>query len=114
MFDTDVRQWFKQRQVPAPTVAPDLIAQAMAVPHPGKSSEARLCWLGGVPRWSGGMLQVSSATGEMYARLAPRWLADNLARCHPASWDKPTPPRAGDFASIDWAEALRPRGLVQI
>ncbi len=113
-LDTDVRHWFKLRPVPAPTVAPDLIAQAMAEPHPIKTSEPRLCWLGGVPRWSGGMLQVASATGEIIADLAPRWLADNLARCHPSGWVKPTPPRAGDFDSLAWAEALRARGLVQV
>lgn len=112
--DVDVRTWFKHLAVPAPTVAPDFIAQAMAAPHPTKATEPRLCWLGGVPRWTAGLLQVSAADGEMYARPAPRWLADNLTRCHPRSWDRATPPRPSDFETTDWIDGLRPRGLVLI
>ena len=113
-LDTDVREWFAGRAVPAPTVAPDLIARARELPHPAKASEPRLCWLGGVPRWANGLLQVSSASGEIHASLAPRWLAENLERCHPSGWGRDTPPRPGDFASSDWFEALRARGLVQV
>ena len=110
----DVRAWFKGREVPAPTVEPDRIARTMQLPHPVKPEGSRLCWLGGVPRWSSGLLEVSCASGEIYAVLAPKSLADNLARCHPASWDGGVPPRPSDFASTEWCEALRARGLVQI
>lgn len=113
-LETDVRQWFMDRSVPAPTVARDFIERALELPHPAKESEPRLCWLGGVPRWSDGLLQVSAASGEIYTTLAPQSLAEDLGRCHPAGWGKATPPRPADFTSTDWFHALRARGLVQV
>ncbi|MCE9573765.1 MAG: radical SAM protein [Deltaproteobacteria bacterium] len=113
-LDTDVRQWFRPSPVPAPTVARDFIARAMAEPHPSKDADLRVCWLGGAPRWSGGMLQVASATGEMIARTAPRALADLIARCHPSGWGKATPPRASELVDLELAASLRAHGLVSV
>jgi hypothetical protein len=110
----DIRAWFKGREAPVTTIEPDLVARTLLLPHPVKPEGSRLCWLGGVPRWSAGLLEVSCASGEIYAGLAPQSLAENLARCHPASWTGGVPPRPSDFASIDWCESLRARGLVQI
>ncbi len=114
-LDTEVREWFGNRAVPMPTVSRNLIEKALELPHPApKATEPRLCWLGGVPRWTDGLLQVSQASGEIYTSLAPRWLAENLERCHPSGWGKETPPRPTEFSSTDWYDALRARGLVQI
>ena len=113
-LDADVRGWFAGRDVPASRIAPDFVATALGRPFPQKATEPRLCWLGGVPRWSHGLLQVSAEGGEIYATLAPRELADALARCHPSGWGRETPPRLGELASTEWVHNLRARGLVLV
>jgi len=110
-LDRDVRDWFKS-PVPAPTVAPRYVVEAMKAEHPGARERNRLCWLGGEPRWAKGLLTVRNDKGFMYSVEAPRELADNLARCYPRHWSEAGPPKLADFASTEWFELLRPEGLV--
>lgn len=114
-LDAEVRSWFAAGSVPAPSVPGDLIAQALAAPPPGRDRELadpRACWLGGVPRWSAGLLQVTTDAGDIDARVAPRTLADDLARCHPRGWTDTRPPRLAELADPDAVLAYRGRGLV--
>ncbi len=113
-LDTDVRAWFGAIPVPPPRIAPDFVEATMKLPPPSAGAEPRLCWLGGIPRWSHGLLHVSCRGGDMYTTLAPSSIADNLARCHPSGWAGPTPPRAVDFSPADWFGSLRSRGLVLV
>src|SRR5262249_33482779 len=106
-IDADVRAWFGAGAAPSPTVAPDLVEETMKLPPPSAGVEARLCWLGGVPRWSHGLLNVSCHGGDMYTALAPSWLAENISRCHPTGWTRDAPPRALDFSPADWFGPLR-------
>ncbi len=113
-LDRDVRAHFEDIAMPEPTVAPDFVRAAMAAPHPELKIEPRLCWLGGVPRWSQGLLDVSCADGAIYTTRAPRWVADNIVRCRPASWGPAAPPRPDDLSPADWFAPLRARGMVLV
>jgi Radical SAM superfamily len=113
-LDTDVRSWFEGGAVPAPAVPPDFVEQTMKLPHPSLRPGSRLCWLGGVPRWSQGLLNVSCAGGDLYTTLAPRWVADHLSRCHPTGWTQPHPPEPADFSPAGWFEPLMSRGMVLV
>jgi hypothetical protein len=93
-------------------VGPAFVADLMQVPHPGKPAAARLLWLGGVPRWSRGVLHVSGAGGEIFTVPGPREVADRLLRCHPSQLG--SPPQPGDVEPGDWAEPWRARGLVLV
>ena len=112
-LDKDVLSWFKEGELPAPSVPRDHVATLMKDAHP-KTKTERLCWLGGTPRWSQGLLSVSCADGDFYSAPAPRSLADNLARCHPAGWRSGAPPRVNEFEQLEWIEPLTTRGLVLV
>ncbi len=113
-LDRDVREWFDAGEAPAPSVPADLVEAGVRTPPAALNVAPRLCWLGGRPRWSRGLLSVSCADGDMYTTPAPRWLADFLERCHPASWSPTSPPRLEDFEPRGWLEPFRPRGLVSV
>ena len=116
-LDLDVRFWFKDVAVLAPTVAPDLVEETMKRPLVAGGAagvDPRLCWLGGVPRWSHGLLSVSCQGGELYTARAPRWLADGILRCHPSGWTGATPPRPNELSPHGWYEPLRSRGMVLV
>src|SRR5262249_963363 len=91
------------------TIAPDLVERTLATPGPALAVEPRLIWLGGAPRWSRGLLSVSCAGGEMYSTLAPRWVADHIARCLPPSCGQPSAPRPH---ALPPPRGAPPRGLV--
>ena len=105
-----VESWFP-KGFPATTVSPNFVVDTMKLPHPGARSHRRMCWLGGKPSWYRGLLTVRGDQGYIYAREAPRSIADQLWRCHPQGWSDSTPPKIGDF-SADWHEEFRAHGLV--
>ena len=112
-LDQDPRATFGLEELPPPTVSPTLVVDQLAAPHPAKSrAEPRLCWLGGIPRWSKGLLNVSCADGGIYSATAPKLVADGLLRCHPAGWVDAKPPRLGEFPATEWVDRLRARGIV--
>ncbi len=113
-LDRDVREWFRQGELPAPTIPPDYIADTLNTPSTYNKRQDRLCWLGGTPRWQRGFLTVSCEDGELYSSKAPEWLAENLRRCQPANWSDSRPPRSGDFERKDWYESFRDRGVAII
>ncbi len=109
-LDRDVRAWFKEA-MPPPTVQPDHVAALLRTP-PTPRDHDRVCWLGSVPDWYRGMMTVVGYDGALYARPAPRELAENLRRCHPSAWEDARPPRLSEVAGTTWADELRPHGLV--
>ncbi len=111
-LDADVRQWFT-RSVPAPTVPPTFVEDILKETNRVEKDSSRLCWLGGVPRWSRGVLSVTCSDGGIYTVRAPQAVADNLSRCHPASWQK-SPPSPAEFGDNTWAAPLWGRGLVTV
>ncbi len=113
-LDRDVRGWFNKAPVPATTVPPDFVAETMRSEHPGARERNRVCWLGGEPRWTGGMLAVRNEKGFMYTVEAPRELADDIARCHPRHWTESGPPKLTEFSSTEWIESLRAEGMVLV
>ncbi len=112
-LDADVSSWFSRDELPEPSVPRDLVATLMKQ-EPHRPHTERICWLGGPPRWSQGLLSVSCADGDFYTAPAPRWLADNLTRCHPSGWPSATPPRVQEFERLDWMTTLEARGLVLV
>jgi hypothetical protein len=100
--------------MPRPRLPPTYVTEVMTQPHPGSRPRDRLCWLGGLPSWSRGQIKVRATDGVIYQRAAPKWMADNLLRCHPEHWDGNKPPTRKDFESPDWFETFQPLGLVQI
>ncbi|MCA9674606.1 MAG: radical SAM protein [Kofleriaceae bacterium] len=113
-LDAPVQEWFTGLDVPAPTVAPDFVAQTMAGPHPGARDRDRLCWLGGEPTWSRGLVTVRASSGETCTIAAPRAAADNLRRCHPSHWPDGRPPSRRDLEPAGWFEPFRAHGLVRV
>ena len=113
-FDDPIQEWFRGIDVPAPTIAPDFVAEAMKLPHPGARDRERLCWLGGEPTWSRGKLSVRGRDGSIYETGIARELADNLIRCHPKNWDNGKPPSRRDFKSESWFAPFRKHGLVLV
>jgi radical SAM superfamily enzyme YgiQ (UPF0313 family) len=102
-------------ELPAPTVPADFVAGILSQQHPSLPAEPRLCWLGGTPRWSRGLLSVACATGDLHTATATREQAEMLARCHPSGWRGEGPPAAAaGMAGDAWLEAFRPRGLVLV
>ncbi len=112
-LDRDVMSWFQRGELPPPSVPRDHVATLMEGAHP-KTQTERLCWLGGAPRWSHGLLSVSSADGDFYTAPTQRSVADNLTRCHPTGWRNGAPPRLNEFDGLDWIGRLAERGLVVV
>jgi len=114
-LERDILSWFKPGDVPRPTMAADLVARVMSEPHPGAlKGEPRLCWLGGMPQWSRGLLSVGTEYGEIHSQQAPKGLSEQLARCHPSQWEQGLPPKLSTFEDATWVDAFRPRGLILI
>lgn len=113
-LDRDVLTWFRGQFVPRPTVSPGFVERVQTKPHPSAGQRRRLCWLGGPPRWSNGVLTLRRLDGRMYTNAAPKWMADNLSRCHPDGWHDARPPTTDAFASNEWIEPFRPHGLVLV
>ncbi len=113
-FDVDVNSWFID-EMPKPTISNTLVAEISAAPNPaGLKGEPRLCWLGGMPNWSRGLLTVACERGDIYATPAPKSLAEDLARCHPANWSDPNPPKLSQFERANWFADLQGRGIILI
>ncbi len=113
-LDAPVHEFFKGIPVPAPTVKDTFVEETLSLPHPGAKVRNRLVWLGGVPRWDRGQLSVRAKDGMVYSRAAPKWMAENLRRCHPQHWDGDQPPSPKDFESQDWYEEFRWGGMVLV
>jgi radical SAM superfamily enzyme YgiQ (UPF0313 family) len=113
-LDTDVMSWFEPGMVPKPSVSRTLVADVLAAEPPAVRADARLCWLGGMPSWSGGTITVGCERGDLYSAEAPEWLAANLTRCHPRGWEDATPPKASAFPEGAWYQEMRARGIILV
>lgn len=107
----DVRTWFRA-DVPAPTVASDLVAGIKDKQTATKGE--RLCWLGGLPQWRRGILTVTGFGGKTFTASAPESVADALRACHPTAWPDGVVPAVTDWQDEHWRQRLAPWGLVVV
>lgn len=113
-LDRDVHQWFRNVEMPPTTVPADFVAQLARTEHPGVKERSRVCWLGGVPRWSRGLLTVRTEKGFLYSAEAPREVADALERCHPSNWNGSSAPTVADLQNFEATQSFRAHGLVVV
>lgn len=119
-LDDDVSSWFVPRPghlpvaLPATNVDSSYVAGVLSQPVEVDDKGTRLCWLGGLPRWAKGLLDVSCADGSIYSTASASALADHLARCHPHNWRPGAPPSISDFSDLDWSARFRDRGMVLV
>lgn len=115
-LDQDVNETvrhFGGAAFPAPSIPVTFVDDVVAKPRSHKR-RGRMCWLGGKPDWSRGLLIVRSESGAMHTTRATEEVAESLARCHPSSWGESPPPKLEEFASPTWVEPFRPLGLVMV
>lgn len=109
-LDRDSSSWFEPG-FPKSRVPPAYVETLLAQPLVNEK-RIRACWLGGLPTWSRGLMNVRCEDGDIMAIAAPRTLAASIERCHPSRWKSELPPRLDEFSTTDWVEPLRSRGLV--
>ena len=111
-LERPVADWLPD--MPRTTIAPTFVRDVMAEPHPG-ADKTRVCWLGGTPQWSRGMLTVTGEHGETYTAQAPKDVAELIARCQPSNWSHTKPPSLADIGGQEeWLSSLRPVGFVVV
>ena len=108
--DEPITRYLPLDRYPATTIAPDYVARIAATPDPAAKGD-RLCWLGGAPHWSRGLLSVATRSGEVYVSPTTKTVAESLRRCHPRTWADVGPPRVSDFPDAEWMEPMRDLGL---
>lgn len=113
-LDADVSTWLRGLDFPRTRIPPDFVTDALNAPLADGKRYRHLCWLGGMPSWSRGLLNIAGDSGEILSALAPKEVADNLARAHPSGWTGNKPPLVSDFESTDWATPYRSLGLVLV
>jgi radical SAM superfamily enzyme YgiQ (UPF0313 family) len=113
-LDVDVSTWLRGLDFPPTEIPPEFVTDALkTTPADGKKYR-HVCWLGGTPSWSKGLLNITCGNGEILSSLTPKQVADNLARVHPSGWTSHKPPLVSEFESMAWTKPYRSLGLVLV